>query len=258
MAARKSKAIAKKTDDESKALATVDWDQYEGAGTEGAGADDYALPFLYILQKNSPQVDKHEGSYLPGAEAGLILNTVTNEMFERLEVIPVHFHKEYVEWVPRDQGGGFVGRFQVTNPPADAKPDPEHFGRLVRDNGNHLVDTKYHYVLGISPNTGETFQAVIAMTSTQIKKSRRWNSMIGGRKIGKGEHKKQAPAFAFSYFLSTQPESNDYGSWHGWQLEPGPMLGSMDLFTEARHMYEAVKEGAVKAGVMGDDDTLAG
>ena len=250
-----SKAVAKKGDG---ALANLDWTQYQGAGTEGAGADDYALPFLYILQTNSPQVSKHEGSYVEGAEPGMILNTVTNELFERLEVIPVAFHKEYVEWVPRDEGGGFVGRYQMNSPPSDAKPDPERFGRLVRENGHHLVDTKYHYVLGISPHTGETFQAVITMTSTQIKKSRRWLSMMGGRRVGEGDNKVVPPSFAFSYTLSTQPESNEFGKWYGWAITPGPMLESLGLFNEAKAMYDAVKAGSVKAGVMDPDAELAG
>lgn len=256
MAARKpSKAVAKK---ETGALANVDWGNYAGAGTEEASADDYALPFLYVLQTNSPQVNKHDGAYVEGAEAGMILNTVTNELFERVEVIPVAFHKEYVEWVPRDEGGGFVGRYQMSNPPADAKPDAEKFGRLVRENGHHLVDTKYHYVLGINPDTGETFQAVITMTSTQIKKSRRWLSMIGGRRVGEGDNKVVPPSFAFTYTLSTQPESNEHGNWYGWSISPGPMLQSMGLFNEAKAMYDAVKAGNVKAGVMDPDSELAG
>ena len=49
------------------------------AGREGADKDSYAIPFLLVLQPLSPQVvDK----LVPGAEAGMLLNSVTNELYK--------------------------------------------------------------------------------------------------------------------------------------------------------------------------------
>ena len=40
--------------------------------------EDYAIPFLNILQQMSPQVNKTEGAYVKGAESGMIYNSVSS------------------------------------------------------------------------------------------------------------------------------------------------------------------------------------
>ena len=40
-----------------------------GAGMEGATAESFAIPFLSVLQKGSPQVDEASGAALEGATA---------------------------------------------------------------------------------------------------------------------------------------------------------------------------------------------
>ena len=52
-------------------------------------------------------------------------------------------------------------------------------GRDVMPNGNELQNTAQHYVLLLKEDGGYE-QAVISMKSTQLKKSRRWNSMMMG------------------------------------------------------------------------------
>ena len=49
----------------------------QGTGLEDASAEDYAIPFLRILQGGSPQVKKSEGKYIQGSEEGDIFNTVS-------------------------------------------------------------------------------------------------------------------------------------------------------------------------------------
>jgi hypothetical protein len=217
-------------------------EQYAGAGLENTDQDDFALPFIYIVQKSSPIIDEN-----PEARPGMFLNTVTGELYEGLEVIPCSYKKEFVEWIPHKNGGGIVGTHDYDSGiDDDAEWDNE--GKFMLKNGNQLVDTRYHYVLAIDPGTGETFPAVIAMSSTQLKKSKKWMSFMSNRKIEVNSVKRQAPMFAFSYNLSTVSESNDKGKWHGWNITPANGVSAMSLVEEAITLYKGAQSGEAKVG----------
>ena len=63
--------------------------------------DDLALPFLKVLGQLSPEINKRDGKYVRGAEPGMILNSVTKELFDGskgIDVIPCFYKREYLEW----------------------------------------------------------------------------------------------------------------------------------------------------------------
>ena len=71
-----------------------------GTGLEEAGADDYAIPFLRVLQSMSPQLKKSDGKYIQGAEEGMFFNTVTESIYDGTEgvsIIPCAYKKKYIE-----------------------------------------------------------------------------------------------------------------------------------------------------------------
>ena len=62
-------------------------------GSQNISQDDLALPFLKVLGQLSPEVNKRDGKYVEGAEPGMILNSVTNEVFDGskgINVLPVY------------------------------------------------------------------------------------------------------------------------------------------------------------------------
>jgi hypothetical protein len=65
------------------------------------------LPFINVLQSKSPQVEEKT---VKGAEPGMFFNTVTNELYEELIFIPASREHVMLEFVPRDNGGGFRGK----------------------------------------------------------------------------------------------------------------------------------------------------
>jgi hypothetical protein len=75
-----------------------------GKGLEGTTKSDFAIPFLSMLQSNSPQVET-----LKGAKAGMLVNTITNELFDEAIVIPCAYQRRFVRWAPRSAGGGYRG-----------------------------------------------------------------------------------------------------------------------------------------------------
>ena len=69
----------------STALAIMsDLEQDAGAGFDGMTTEDYALPFLRLLTSTSPEVGEVDGA-LPG----MILNSVTGELFDGKKGIAV-------------------------------------------------------------------------------------------------------------------------------------------------------------------------
>jgi len=80
------------------ALATFDMEADANKGAQNISQEDLALPFLKILGQLSPEVNKRDGKYVEGAEPGKIINTVTNQLFDTLQVVPVFYKRQYIEW----------------------------------------------------------------------------------------------------------------------------------------------------------------
>ena len=69
------------------ALATFDMEADAQQGAQNISQEDLALPFLKILGQLSPEVNKRDGKYVEGAEPGKIINTVTNALYDSIEVV---------------------------------------------------------------------------------------------------------------------------------------------------------------------------
>ena len=78
------------------ALATFDMEADAAQGAQNISQEDLALPFLKILGQLSPEVNKRDGKYVDGAEPGKIINTVTNELYDTIQVIPAHYKRQYI------------------------------------------------------------------------------------------------------------------------------------------------------------------
>ena len=208
-------------------------------------ARDTAIPYISILQTSSPQVNPSKAEYIESAKAGQLFNTVTQETFDKLEVIPVFYHLKYVEWKPREQGGGFIDSHDADSGIiGQTKRDPMT-GKQVLPNGNHIVQTAYHFVLMMS---GDGYQnAVISMSSSQLKKSRRWNSLMLSQKIKGPQGMFTPPTYAFTYNLSTVSESNDRGSWFGFSIEKGSQVTDASIYGESKAFAQSAASGAVDA-----------
>jgi len=224
---------------------TFEDDMGKGLGT--IGQQDLALPFLKILAQLSPEVNKRDGKYVEGAEAGMIYNSVTGELYngvEGINVIPCFYKLEYLEW--KDRGEGLGAPIAIYPSSSDilskTKADANYKDRLP--NGNYIERTASHFViiLGDSPST-----ALISMKSTQLKISRKWNSMMNGLKL-KGKNGLFTPAsFSHIYRLKTTQMSYDKGTWFGWEVSKvGPVTDSQ-AYQQAKMFSENISKGNVKA-----------
>ena len=220
-------------------------DMGKGLGT--IGQQDLALPFLKILAQLSPEVNKRDGKYVEGAEAGMIYNSVTGELYngvEGINVIPCFYKLEYLEW--KDRGEGLGAPVAIYPSSSDVlsktKPDANYKDRLP--NGNYIERTASHFViiLGDSPST-----ALISMKSTQLKISRKWNSMMSGLKL-KGKNGLYTPAsFSHIYRLNTTQMSNDKGTWFGWEVSKLDPVADTQMYQQAKTFSENISKGSIKA-----------
>lgn len=252
------KEVAKKVEAGVPALAAT-YEQFDNAGFENATADSYAIPFLAILQSGSPQVKKSNGKYIEGATEGCLLNTVQNTILDGEEgvlVIPCAYRQGFVEWIPRDSGGGFVTEYAPHEAPRSERDDE---GRDVLPNGNELQDTRYHSVLLLNED-GTCSPIVIAMTRTQVKKSKRWMSLMQDIKFPKadGSGTYTPPMFSHVYRLRTIPETKDEYSWYNWEVEKVEMIEDGAIVAQAKKFHDAIMAGEVREATDTQNVSAAG
>ena len=223
---------------------------FEEDAAKGLGKisqEDLALPFLKILGQLSPEVNKRDGKYVEGAEPGMIFNSVSGELYDGvkgIDVIPCFYKLEYIEW--KDRGEGLGAPIAIYDSSSDimskTKPDANYKDRLP--NGNYIEKTASHFVIvtGDSPST-----ALISMKSTQLKISRKWNSMMSGIKL-KGKNGLYTPAsFSHIYKLKTTQMSNDKGTWFGWEVSKVGPVTDKGLYDQAKGFSDSISKGSVKA-----------
>lgn len=242
----KKKAVAKRVNT---LPATMNLEEDAGAGFENADRDSYAIPFLVVLQTNSPQCDDDSDAHIKGARPGMFMNTATMETFDGkkgVELVPAHFARRFVEWAPRDSGGGFRGEHRAEDVNTN-ELERDDAGRFVNDDGNYLMDTRYHYCVMITDDG--PISLLFALSSTQIKKSKGWMSRMSNLKLTNKAGKKFTPAmFSHAYLVTTVSESNEKGSWKGVNIESGRQLSSkeVDYYVAAREFKNHVQDGIVK------------
>lgn len=235
----------------------VDLSQYQGLGVEDATVDDISIPFLVVLQKNSPQVDPDHAKFVLDATPGMIMNTVTGDLYPGrdagLKMYHVMFMKNLVEWVPRNEGGGMVGIHDMNSDILrEAKEHPEKRFLKVTAAGTELVDTRYHYVLfegkdGLEP-------AVLTMTSTMVKVSRKWISRLKTTRVKLPDGRViDGPAWTYPYQATVVSDSNKKGSWLTWsfeKLESESCVTDKAVFDTCASFYKAIKKGETKLSDM--------
>ena len=237
--------VAKK--EEAGALVTNMFEADADKGSQNMTQDDLALPFLKVLGQLSPEINKRDGKYVEGAEPGMILNTVTNEIFDGakgIDVLPVFYERKYVEW--QDRGDSKGAPVAIHNAESDivstTTRDKSYKDRLP--NGNYLENTANHFVvvLGKSPQS-----ALISMKSTQLKISRKWNSMMMGIKLQGKNGMFTPPTYSHIYKLKTTQMSNDKGTWFGWDVSKVGPIEDKSVYESAKSFAEKVSKGAVQA-----------
>ena len=229
------------------ALATNLFEADANKGAQNISQEDLALPFLKVLGQLSPEINSRDAKYIKGAQPGMILNTVTGDYYDGekgINVLPVFYKRQYIEWQDR---GASMGA-----PVAIHEVDSDLLSKVTRDksnkdrlpNGNYLENTASHFVIlmGDTPTT-----ALISMKATQLKISRKWNSMMMGIKMQGKSGLFTPPTYSHIYNLKTVQQSNDKGTWFGWDVSKVGPVQDKSVYDIAKNFAERVGKGEVQA-----------
>lgn len=227
MAKKPTTAVAKKGSTDLATTGGADFfGAHAGAGFENVTADDLIVPRLTILQSLSPQLKKSESSYIEGAEVGNICEVGTGAIFpDGILFVPVYYRKDYLEWAPRNSGGGLVAVH--SDPSIMEQTTRNDRNQPILPNGNLVNETAQFYGFNLSNNRQRCF---IPFTSTQLKKARKWMTLATGERLKRSDGSEfTPPLFYRSYELGTAHESNNQGDWEGWIINPGPAVPDLDM-----------------------------
>lgn len=213
MASKKEEVVPQKSQ-----LPTVyhDYGSMSGSGFEGSTHEDFSMPFLSLLQPMSPECASN-----PEARPGLLMNSVTKQLHKELIFVPCARQHVYVEWKPRDAGGGIVARHEPTaDVVLEAKAASSAFGDYVTKSGNDLIETFYlvGYTLDAADDEEPSGVLVLPFSSTKIKVYKRIMQMLN-------TFKGRPPLFANRLRITSQQEKNAKGSF--WNLSLVPLLGGV-------------------------------
>tara|TARA_R110002020_G_scaffold4445_3_gene19429 strand:- start:3239 stop:4009 length:771 start_codon:yes stop_codon:yes gene_type:complete len=234
--------------------------------TAGEGVDydtsELQIPFVRVIQALSPQVKKSDSAFIKDAAQGDLFNTVTGEFWKAedgIVVIPCYQETKYLEFTPRDSGGGFVGELKASDP--DILKATRSGAKEILPNGNEVVKSDQHYCM-IMNKDGSAQPAIIDMKSTQLKISRRWKTQIAMQKISDKNGVSRTPAlFATMWKLTTVEESNDMGTWYNYAVEKVKLVDNKSILVEAKNFRSSIESGAAKAvaedvAPSGDDEDI--
>jgi hypothetical protein len=225
-----------------------------------SSAEDNLVPLIYILQALSPAVNKRKPEYIEGAEPGAIWlrNSASPIVIGETGILvqPCYFSKDWVEWVPRDSGGGFVGRHPSL--PADCKKivDEKNPNKVkyIRKNKNEVIETRYH-VVRVFTDFG-VFPYVIPMAGSGHTVSKAWMFTMNSVQLPGGG---KADCFAKLYRLKTKERTNASGTWFTWDIESLGWVSSQEDYEAGKALFEAFSSGekAIEAEVdKSDDDAM--
>ncbi|MGB1877251.1 MAG: hypothetical protein ACPHGY_10130, partial [Rhodospirillaceae bacterium] len=228
-----SKEVATKKNAEVAAFDPSMFEADAGRGMENMGQEDMALPFLKVLSGNDPVLDENEV-----ARKGDIYNTVTGAVIKGksgVRVVPCAYQRRFIQWAPRGSGSGApvaIYEPQDQRPKTERSPD-DNKEYVVGGDGDYIEETHQHFVVVLNED-GSAETALIAMKSTQLKKSRKWNSMMASRQMQGKNGPFTPPRFSHIYHLKTIQEENSKGSWHGWEMGLEGPISDAALYSRAK------------------------
>ena len=252
-----SKETAIATVETKTALASLDQNELladlQDSGIEDMGVEDIAIPRIKILQSNSPIV--LDGS-VEGAKAGKFFNTATLEVYDKLTVIPCSFQKAWLEWAPKPSNKLVKIHDEESANALLLKCHKNDKNKDITPDGNTLAMSCSQFCVIVKEN-GALERVVIDFASTQIKKSKKWNSTMLSLQIMVGDKRCTAPIFSHSYEFTTVLEKNAEGQWFGFNINTPTPITDMSIYQFAKQFRKDATSGAVKAQEPIEEDEVA-
>jgi hypothetical protein len=210
-------------------------------GFENVKTTSLALPILKLLQNGSGEAQKRNQNYVDGAEPGMLLNTVTKKLYDGakgISVIPCHYKLEYQEWADFGTGSGRPENIFPDGSDILAQTTKDGSGKDRLENGNYILTVGQHFVLLVGDDGTE--QALVSMSSSQGKVSRKWNSMMMSISFDGKNGSYTPPSFSHSYKLTTVLNSGKGNQWYGYNVVKEGPVKDESLYERAKKFYTSL------------------
>jgi hypothetical protein len=238
------KAVKKKESTEVSVDVSDMFEMDAGSGLQDMGQEDLALPFLKVLSGNDPILDEDDS-----LRKGDIYNTVTGNSYkgsDGIQVIPCAYQRRFIEWMKRGEGSGAPLNIYLPDqerPKTERSPE-DNKDYVVDGDGEYIEETHQHFVIVLNED-GSAETALIAMKSTQLKKSRKWNSMMQSVQMTGKNGPFNPPRYSHIYHIKTVKEENSKGSWHGWEMSRVGPIKDVGIYKRAKEFHDSISIGDV-------------
>ena len=213
--------------------------------------DEIITPRINLLQSMSKQVKKSESEYIKGAEEGMMMNSLTKDVYDGgkgLTFIPCYNETGWNEWIPQSLGGGLVKRWG-NDESFKTQGYVEEKGRWQKlatdDKGKSYVASeiiKYsdYYVMIVDKDSGKFSPAVIGFSGTKYKVHRKLINDISLADFTKKDGNViTPPPFYRVYDMFTIPESDGTNSWFNYK----PVrIGNIHMFKNSSILWDSCKK----------------
>ena len=215
--------------------------------------EDSQTPIIALLQDNSGEVKKKHNKYIEGAEAGMFINRSQQKLYEDgFYFIPCGFAHVWVEWPAEIGEGSPITQYKYDRldsnlgKPSDTteKSDPNNPDKIIlsRENGNRLVETRYHYGLIIDDVDSSVSPAVIPFAGTGHTVSKNWTSILKSKSLPNG---RPAPAWLQIYKITSVFREKGSQSWYNLSPKFHQFIDTKYLLEQARELNESCQAGDV-------------
>lgn len=199
------------------------------SGTEHITRDDIQMPRLALAQKISDEVDPTHPKYIDGLQNMDLFNNVSKLIYGPgpLEFMIVRADApRYIEFIPRNQGGGVR---DMNVPPNDPRTQ---FTKDAQGNSVAPIATQfYDYIVMLLPLSGNPWDNLIALSlkSSNIPQAKLLNTLIRQR---------NAPVYTGKYKVWTTMTTNKKGTFAIYQV------ANSDIESESSAVHEGKKLSA--------------
>jgi hypothetical protein len=206
-------------------------------GFENVRQESLALPILKLLQNSSGEAQKRNQNYVEGAEPGMLLNTVTKRLYNGdtgINVIPCYYKLEYQEWADFGTGSGRPEQIYADDSDIISKTTKDG-GKDRLSNGNYILTVHQNYVIIVGDDAVET--ALISMSSSQGKISRKWQSLQMSQTVTDATGTFTPASFSHIYNLSSVLNTGKGNQWYGYAVKTVGPVTDPSLYQRAKDFH---------------------
>jgi len=202
------------------------------------------VPIAKLLQALSPEVDSDDDDAKPGVLWDPVFSAPLTENF-----VPLVWSREWIDWIPKDEGGGIAARYTGD----DLKADPDLKRRASwTGSGKDRKPPELHEHLNVLVLfEGRDLPIVLSWSTTGLQAGKDLYTLCKHR---------GAPVYRTVFKVDTVKKSNEKGSWY--VLTPKPIGDpSKEEYARAQEMFNSIRgvgfavdhgEAAVGEGDDGD------